>query len=388
MKLIFISGSLDHISLPLCTAFYDLLGKEFAFVATRNKSASRTDLGYGSLNDKYSFVIKAFEDEKKAIDEINKAEVVIFGSASEHFIKERLSANKLTFRFTERLYKEPFTIKNFLYRYLSAIKHHGIYQHKQVYILCASAYATHDFNMFGNYKNRCFKWGYFTKVSDKTYDELLKIKEQNEKVELVWTARYVPLKHPELVVNLAKYLKDNNAKPFHITMMGGGDLLEDTKNLVKELGVEELVTLTGPVGPDEARGYMEKADISLFTSNRLEGWGAVVNEAMGSGCATLASSAAGSPPFLIEDEENGLLFDIDDIDAFYAKALSLVNDKQRQRELGEAGYQDIQTLWTAENAAKSFIALADSIMKGNVKPAEKGPCSKAENLKDGWYKKK
>ncbi len=388
MKLIFIGGVLDHITLPLCLNFYEMLGSEFAFVSTRKSSNSRTDLGYGSLNDKYDFVIKGYEDEKKAIDEINKADIVIFGSAPENYAKKRMLDGKLTFRFTERLYKEPFTIKNFLYRYISAVRHHGIYQNKQVYVLCAGAYATHDFNRFGNYKGRCFKWCYFTEVSDKKYDELLKIKENNSCVELIWTARFVELKHPELVVMLAKYLQENSAKPFHITMIGGGDKLEDTKQLADKTGVSELITFTGPIDPEVARGYMEKADISLFTSDRLEGWGAVVNEAMGSGCATLASSAAGSSPFLIDDEENGLLFDIDDVYDFYSKALALVNDKERQRELGAKAYDTVQNLWTAENAAKNFMELANSIQAGKIKPAEKGPCSIAPNLKDGWYSSK
>ena len=45
---------------------------------------------------------------------------------------------------------------------------------------------------------------------------------------------------------------------------------------------------------------MEKSHIHLFTSNHLEGWGAVVNEAMNSGCAVVANREAGAVPYLIE----------------------------------------------------------------------------------------
>lgn len=47
----------------------------------------------------------------------------------------------------------------------------------------------------------------------------------------------------------------------------------------------------------EVRSYMEKADIYLFTSDFNEGWGAVLNESMNSGCAVVASHAIGSVPF-------------------------------------------------------------------------------------------
>ena len=38
---------------------------------------------------------------------------------------------------------------------------------------------------------------------------------------------------------------------------------------------------------------MEKCHIHIFTSNHLEGWGAVVNEAMNSGCCEVANVQAG-----------------------------------------------------------------------------------------------
>lgn len=387
MRLIFIGGALDHITLPLCEAFYELLGKEFGFVATKPFSSSRTDLGYGSLNDQYDFVIKNYEYPMEVQNVINSADVVIYGSAPEALIKKRMKDGKLTFRFTERLYKEPFTWKNRLYRRLSAYLHHGIYQRKQVYVLCAGAYVAYDFSRYNYYKDRFFKWCYFTQVSDKKYEDLLKLKEKNEVVEIVWTARFIPLKHPEVVVHLANYLQEKKV-PFHITMLGGGEVLDDMKNLTKIMGVEESITFTGAVTPEEVRACMEKADISLFTSNRQEGWGAVVNEAMGSACAVVASSAAGSPPLLINDDENGLLFDLDDLEHFYSSVYELITNDNRRRKIGLNAYDSVQNLWTPKNAARSFLNLVDSIESGNMKPAEVGPCSIAPVLKDGWYRER
>ena len=49
---------------------------------------------------------------------------------------------------------------------------------------------------------------------------------------------------------------------------------------------------------------MEKSEIFLFTSDKGEGWGAVLNESMNSACAVVASHAIGSVPFLLKDGEN------------------------------------------------------------------------------------
>ena len=53
---------------------------------------------------------------------------------------------------------------------------------------------------------------------------------------------------------------------------------------------------------------MEKTGIFLFTSDRQEGWGAVLNEAMNSGCAVVASHLIGAVPFLKKKKKNGLVY--------------------------------------------------------------------------------
>lgn len=52
----------------------------------------------------------------------------------------------------------------------------------------------------------------------------------------------------------------------------------------------------------------EQSSIFLFTSDRREGWGVVLNEAMSKGCIVFASSKAGSTNVLIEDGVNGFTF--------------------------------------------------------------------------------
>lgn len=53
---------------------------------------------------------------------------------------------------------------------------------------------------------------------------------------------------------------------------------------------------------------MEESEIYLVTSDRKEGWGAVVNEAMNSGCAVVADHMIGAAPWMIRQRENGILY--------------------------------------------------------------------------------
>ena len=83
-----------------------------------------------------------------------------------------------------------------------------------------------------------------------------------------------------------------------MTFIGGGECEEELKKYTEQNRLEERVSFTGFLKPEEVRAYMDDADIYLFTSNFEEGWGAVINEAMNSGCAVIASHAVGAAPYI------------------------------------------------------------------------------------------
>lgn len=79
----------------------------------------------------------------------------------------------------------------------------------------------------------------------------------------------------------------------HIHMVGSGEMEEQLKERVEKYGLENRVTFYGFQKPDQVRRIMEKCHIHVFTSNHLEGWGAVVNEAMNSGCVVVVMPRQG-----------------------------------------------------------------------------------------------
>lgn len=121
---------------------------------------------------------------------------------------------------------------------------------------------------------------------------------------------------------------------------------------------------------------MEKCHIHLFTSNHLEGWGAVLNEAMNSGCAVIANVEAGGAPFLIQNGKNGLIYDGTYGD-FAAKVRKLLEDKQEIKRLGKEAYKTIAQSWNAGHAAKELLRFCDDMQRGRIIPAEEGPLSPA-----------
>ena len=368
MKITLISNFLNHHQLPFCLEMIKS-GVDFKFVATEQVPEERLKLGYDDMNKKYDFVVRAYENESEAFQLGLDSDVVIIGSANNKYIKERLKKRKMTFRYSERIYKEGFNLRT----WLAVIKNCAFFE-RYVYLLCASAYAAYDYNLSFAYKNKTFKWGYFPEIYDVNINDLLKNKQKNKKVEILWVGRFLDWKHPEKAVLVAKRLKDENYD-FSLKMIGIGDQYDIVKRLIEDNELNDCVKLIGSVNNKEVRKHMEEANIYLFTSDYNEGWGAVLNESMNSGCAIVASQAIGSVPFLIRNNYNGFIYDDGNLDDLYNKVRTLINDKKLASTFGKRAYETVSKTWNAKNATNKFLKLIDKIEKRETVIEKDGPCS-------------
>ena len=122
---------------------------------------------------------------------------------------------------------------------------------------------------------------------------------------------------------------------------------------------------------------MEKADIFLFTSDRNEGWGAVLNEAMNSGCAIVADKSIGSVPFLLKDNENGLTYSTGCLHQVLYSVERLVTDDVLRSSIAKAAWCTINYDWSINNATARLFDLIDCLLNKQLPSVISGPCSKA-----------
>ncbi len=382
MKVVFVSNYLNHHQLPLSIELFEKLGEDYCFVSTEAIRTERLNLGYEDMNKKYPFVIKTYdssESRNKAEKMINDADVVIIGSAPYSLVRKRVLGGKLTFRYSER----PLKKGNELFKYIPRlIKWHLLTpQGNAGYLLCASAYATADFMKFGMYKNRTYKWGYFPKI--KEYEDIDALIENKEKNSIMWAGRMIDWKHPEYAVQVAKRLKEGGYE-FTLNMVGDGRMLAEIEKMIEKENLTNCVNLLGSMPPDRVREYMEKSQIYLFTSNFQEGWGAVLNEAMNSGCAVVASHAIGSVPFLIKDGENGLIYKNKDVCDLYEKVKCLLDNQEEAERLGKCAYFTMKNEWNAVAASERLLEFVDALLSEKEASFEDGPMSRAEIIENDW----
>ncbi len=376
MKLVFVTNRLTWHQVPISDEFYKLLGDDYTFVAEKTIPIGKEDK-YPNGNDYKYFKLLENNNMKEVQNLIDCADCVIIGSASDKLIKNRLKNRKITFRYSERFYKNGVNLKNFLKAFAGSLIHHYRYKNYPLYMLCASAYTAGDAAIFGNYNNKCYKWGYFPEDYTYDIDELIRNKNKNE---IVWVARLIDWKHPELAVLVAKQLK-NDGYSFKMNIIGEGDMKEYLENKIKEYNLENYVNLIGFVTPSEVNEYMCKAGIHIFTSDFGEGWGAVLNESMNCGCAVVASHAIGSAPFLINDNKNAYIYENGNFEELYKNVKNLLDNTLLQEEVGKTAYNTIKELWNAKVAATRLMELCNCIIKnGDTNLFLDGPCSKAEPI--------
>ena len=383
MRITMISNYINHHQIPFSNALYKKLGSDYHFIQTEPMEEERIQMGWGVEAERIPYVVfldKQLELCKQLIDE---SDVLLVGwMEHEDLITERLNSDKLTIRISERLYREgqwkAISPRGLLRKY----KEHTSHRKNPVYLLCAGAYVPSDFSLVGAYPNKMFRFGYFPEFKPFKKEQLRKMhvwgsKKNEEEIQIVWAGRFIPLKHPEFAINLAQNLKKQGYR-FHLHMVGGGELENELKQNVKRKELQKEITFYGFLKPEQVRKIMEKCHIHLFTSNYLEGWGAVVNEGMNSGCAEVVNVEVGAAPFLIEHGKNGLVYKDGSYEDMEEQVKYLLNHPQKAAEMGMEAYKTIESQWNAEEAASRLLQFYENWKSNKIELPQEGPFSAAK----------
>lgn len=370
MRVTFFSNFFNSHQLPLAREFDAMNDVEYTFV-----SLLRTEgvVGRESLDYDYPFVLREYDGSAEAAEAMRHAvedDVVVFGdmAGKEGYVKARARTDKLFFRYSERLLKRGDWWRFAPPKIYRTWDRFGRYKDANMYVLCASAYTARDLSMFGFPEGKCLKWGYFPDVE--VYDGPKPTLQGNK--SLCSAQRLIPLKRVDLQVQLASRLKAEGFK-FKLRIAGDGPERPKLGAMARELGVGGCVEFLGELTHDQTIQLMRDSEVFLATSNRKEGWGATINEAMASGCCVVASEEIGAVPFLIEDGASGVLFRGGSVDELAGSVSGLLASEDEAGRMGLAAQRAMRDLWSAGTAARRLLLAA-----GGDELPEGGPASPAE----------
>lgn len=387
MKIAIFSNFLNHHQLPLCLAFAENKQVEFSFVACEEITEDRLKMGYSGMNSTYPFVVRAYEEEGRAKKIAQEYDVVIFGASSVSYLKERMLLNRLSFRFAERPLKKG-VWRRFIPRTAKKIKDgFTAYKDNSFYVLCASAYTASDLVLCGFDRSKCFQWGYFPPIYKKNINDLFRLKEEKPCPEILYAGRLLKLKRIMDTVKAVEKIYRCGIS-VHFTIIGEGEEKERILKYIQNHNLENCITIFPFMSPEKVREKMDRADLFVLGSTFYEGWGAVINEAMNSACAVLISHAVGAAPYLIQNNQNGYIYEMGNISQLTEMLTELVQNIEKRRAFGIAAYRTVTKEWNAQTAANRFLCLVQTIQTNGeiTKLYSEGPCSRAEIIKNSWYK--
>lgn len=380
---VFVSNYINHHQIPVSNELYKALGDRYTFLQTEAVEQERINMGWDDSATKLPYVKMYHDDPDENQKRIMDADVVVFGGTDdEEYIMPRLEAGKPVIRYSERIYKTG-RWKFITPRGLKKKFHdHTRFRNKPVYLLCAGGYVAGDFRLIGAYPHKKYKWGYFPETKEYDIEKLIEHKREltrqnNNKISILWAGRFIDWKHPEMAIRLAQTLRDEGFA-FQLTMVGGGDMESDLKKMVDCYNLQEQVIFAGYKKPEEVRKYMEDSEVFIFTSDRQEGWGAVLNEAMNSGCACVAGNQIGATPYLLQNGMNGFVFRSKNQKELNLDVETMIKNSKLRKVIAIKAYETILYIWNASEAAIALLDMCDEIM-GKRKPPyrQEGPGSRA-----------
>ena len=143
--------------------------------------------------------------------------------------------------------------------------------------------------------------------------------------KLLYVRAFAGLYNPQMALYVLKDLIATN-RDAQLCMVGADKdgTMEECQLLARELEVEHHVKFAGKLSKKDWHTLSEDYDIFINTTNK-DNTPVSVMEAMALGLPVVSTNPGGIP-FLIENENDGLLVDVNDVDAMAAKIRLLLGD--------------------------------------------------------------
>ncbi len=163
---------------------------------------------------------------------------------------------------------------------------------------------------------------------------------------LIYVAELNHNKHQDLLIKVVDVLK-NKIPNIKLLLVGAGKLIEDYKQQVRDLKLEDHIHFLGY--RKDVPNLMAIADVAVSASRR-EGLPVNVMEAMATGLPLVVTDCRGNRD-LVVNGKNGFVIALDDVDAFADAIERLYNSQELRTKFGRANLEMIKE-YSLENVIK------------------------------------
>ncbi len=175
-------------------------------------------------------------------------------------------------------------------------------------------------------------------------------------VRLIMVARICEQKDHQLLLQALSKLKVT--KDYVVDLVGDGPLLEESKQLVQEMGLEDRVNFLG--SRTDVPELLIKSHVFLLIS-KWEGFPRSIIEAMRAGLPVVASDVGGTKEAVI-DTKTGFLIPRGDLEGLIKGLEKIINQPKLRAEMGLAGHQRFLDHFTFEGLVEKTTKVYQEIL--------------------------
>ena len=169
-------------------------------------------------------------------------------------------------------------------------------------------------------------------------------------------SNFRPVKRVQDVVKV--FARVAAAMPARLMLIGDGPERSAAEHLALQLKVQDRIHFVGK--QDNVNELLPLADLMIMPSE-MESFGLAALEAMACSVPSIATRVGGVPE-LIQDGENGLLFEIGDIDAMSDAAIALLGDDSRLTAMSQAARKTAQDRFCASRIIPLYENYYDRVI--------------------------
>jgi glycosyltransferase involved in cell wall biosynthesis len=193
--------------------------------------------------------------------------------------------------------------------------------------------------------------------------DLVKKYALQEKVVIGWIGSLAGWSGIENLIAMALYVLERHPNAAFM-MVGGGANKEFFQNKLHIKNYDQRVILTGTVPHEEVPRYLACMDIVLAPYPKLPFWYASslkIFEYMAAGKAVIAGDV-GQVGEVIQDGNNGLLFDPDNEGELLQKTIAALENAELRQRLGAQARQDVLDKYSWRQHAKKIVEVFMEIL--------------------------
>ena len=167
--------------------------------------------------------------------------------------------------------------------------------------------------------------------------------------KVLCVAAHRPYKGLPVLIEACRILREQGVT-FRCDVLGHGPMRAELEQLIRAKGVEEVIHLLGAKPEHVVADMMGEATLFVLPSiiasdGQMEGIPVALMEAMASSRAVVSTSISGIPE-LVENGVNGLLVPPGDAQALATAMRTLLEDRERAKEMGRRGQEKVRAEFT------------------------------------------